>query len=94
MLPLASESGKRTVQQTNQKPGMRYADGARRYLIHEDEFLTCTLVYQPDSGWFVDKTEAKLATVRLTLYDFDRGDTGKRLASQVATAIANAQDDL
>jgi len=72
----------------------RAPPGSRRYLIHSDQFVTCTLVYNADGTWHVEKSGAAGERVRLTLQEFEKGETGARLAPQLAAAIAQAQEDL
>ena len=67
--------------------------GARRYLIHRDRFVTCTLVYEGNGGWRVEKMGASREVVRLTIPEFEKGPTGRRLASEFAAALAVAQED-
>jgi hypothetical protein len=68
--------------------------GGRRYLIHSDQFVTCMLVYSADGTWHVEKSGADGERVRLTFQEFEKGETGARLAPQLAAAIAQAQNDL
>ena len=68
--------------------------GTRRYPIHTDAFLTCTLVYEGNGGWRVEKMGAARERVCLTIPEFEKGATGKRLITQFAAALAVAQEDL
>jgi hypothetical protein len=69
--------------------------GTRRYPIHCDAFVTCTLVYEGNGGWRVEKRGGGAGElVCLTLPEFEKGATGKRLTVEFAAALAVAQEDL
>ena len=67
--------------------------GTRRYPIHRDAFVTCTLVYEGNGGWRVEKRGGN-ELVCLTLPEFEKGPTGMRLTAEFAAALAVAQGDL
>jgi hypothetical protein len=67
--------------------------GIRRYPIHTDAFVTCTLVYEGNGGWRVEKTGVARELVSLTIPEFEKGPTGRRLAVEFAAALAAAQED-
>jgi hypothetical protein len=79
---------------TDSRSRVRAPRGSRRYLIHRDPLVTCTLVYNADGTWHVEKSGAAGERVRLSLHEFEKGQTGARLAPQLAAAIAQAQEDL
>jgi hypothetical protein len=68
--------------------------GTRRYPIHSDPFVTCTLVYDGSGGWRVEKVGAARERVCLTLPEFENGATGRQLTVEFAAALAVAQEDL
>lgn len=68
--------------------------GARRYPIHSDPFVSCTLVYEGNGGWRVEKMGTARERVCLTIPEFERGATGRRLTAELAAALAVAQEDL
>ena len=71
-----------------------HSKGSRRYLIHGDRFLHCTLVYEPDGGWYVEKTGGEGVRVRLTLREFEKTAAGKMLGPQMEAALHEAERDV
>ena len=64
----------------------------RRYVVHTDQSLSCSLVWQ-DGQWIVEKEGVGTPPVRLTLREFEASYTGVRLAPQLAEALRRAAED-
>ena len=64
----------------------------RRYVFYADSFVTCELIWL-NGQWHVEK-EGGGNRVRLSLTEFERTDTGKKLGQQLEAALREAELDV